>query len=818
MRNKLIVILSLTLILVGGFCLGVFFRNKQNLSVVIYNPITNSTKTVEARNGENFLSFLSGENISGYDIAGYYFDNSFKNKIKETDIVTANTTVYAGYIQNTSDISFNPNVVGVKFCGELTSSVMQELAKFNYVDISSATGNINFEENNNYIEEIIIGDSDELSNINNFSKLKRVKLGEIQFISNCFNNCPNLSIIENLNCLEIEDSFNDSGEIEELNLNKNVIEISQSFQKTKIKKINSLSSKYSVSSGILYEKNGSNFKVVKAENVVGDVVLNQDTTDILPYAFYGQSKLRNVVAKEKLISVGEHAFEKSSIEKLDLSENLPPLEIGEYAFCDTVNLKSISLGRYVNKIKQKAFKNSGIENIDFSSNTLLSEIGEYAFENNVNLKKVVFPNSNITIKEGAFKDCLDLSEVKNLMTNSISKKCFYGCAKLENIVNLQSVVTIEDMAFYNCSSLANTNSFVDVVQVEKQAFANCSSLVDIYLPRLAVFKELAFANCPVIEFKSNQNISSADFSAFEGCENLSIMNIVSTNYVIENNVVYSSGKTKILFYAANNSAESFEVASTVTEIETKFLSMAKNIKEFSVSGGNFSVVDGVLYDATGSTMLCYPRAKTTTSFEVPSSVTKINSNCFYGTYNLRTLNINSNVQTIENGALVNIPAIETLNISFLGKSIDDTQTCFVGWIFGATTCFENDVCVPTSLKYVKVSDQSQFSEGAFYGCKDILEISALKMTEIKESMFFSCLKLRIVKVGKVQRISIYAFGKCKSLTRLYITYNEDIVVNSSAFIDMASSIKVYVDGITQPSELANYKAIFKKSNWDFIIV
>ena len=817
MRNKLVIILSLTLIIVGGFCLGIFFKSNSKISVSVYNPITNSTRTVEANGGNKFSDILSGDNIDGYDVEGYYYDRELKNKIKSEDLITNSTTVYVGYVQNTSSTQFDSDIVGVKYTGELSQTTLKKLVNYSYVDISSATGNLVFEENNNSLEKLVVGNADSISGINNYSKLQTVDLGEIQILTNCFNSCTELKNVGLLDCIEIENCFNDGGEILDLKLGKNVFQITSSFKRTFLKTISSQSSKYNVLNNIIYEKNGNNLKVIKAAETNGNITFNSDTTEIGEYAFFGEQKIKEVVAKEKLIKIGAHAFENSSITKLDLSENLPPLEIFESAFCGAKNLTQISLGTYIRKIYDKAFYGVSVEHIDLSSCSLLSEIGDYSFAANKALKKITFSAGNIVLGVGAFKDCENLTEIKNLMSNSISKQCFMNCKKLSTISNIQSVTMIDEFGFYGCESLANTNAFVDVVSVRKKAFAKCLQLTSAQLPRLVSFEEYSFEDCEnLTEIKSNQNISDSSFLAFENCENLSLLNLVSTNYVIENGVVYSQDRSKLIYCLPNIDATTFNILSTVESVENRFLSAAKNLQQITTESSHFYVVDGVLYSSADNSLVCYPRAKEGSSFTVAESAKTILSNSFVKTNNLKTLNINSNIEKIENGSLVKMPVLETLNTCFLGESSEKIETGFLGWIFGSKTNLENDLIVPESLKYVKVTDQSTFIDRAFYGCRDLLEITVQNTTEVSEAMFFGCSKLIRVRLGQITKFNSYALSACTSLTRMYIKYSPDVTIKDNAFYNMASSIKVYVSGISSPTELANYKALFKKSNWDYI--
>ena len=79
------------------------------------------------------------------------------------------------------------------------------------------------------------------------------------------------------------------------------------------------------------------------------------------------------------------------------------------------------------------------------------------------------------------------------------------------------------------------------------------------------------------------------------------------------------------------------IPSNVSAVEPGAFADSIHVNEFTVSSPVFKVIDGVLYNADGKTLLCYPAGKGDAYFTVPASVTAIGDRAFSGCSGVSTV-------------------------------------------------------------------------------------------------------------------------------------------------------------------------------------
>ncbi|MGN1042533.1 MAG: leucine-rich repeat protein, partial [Christensenellales bacterium] len=188
---------------------------------------------------------------------------------------------------------------------------------------------------------------------------------------------------------------------------------------------------------------------------IASLVLSEGVSEVGARAFYGVTALKNVSFPSTLISIGEYAFYRVSIETLTIPETVA--SIGAQAFGETTSLTTINygavsasasdafvsagstentvtlyIGEGVENIQNGAFRNSNINTVEFAENSSLVSVGAEAFYcsaltgislpegattigsnafGGANITEVVVPSTVTTIGEGAFSDCPKLSSV-----------------------------------------------------------------------------------------------------------------------------------------------------------------------------------------------------------------------------------------------------------------------------------------------------------------------------------------------------------------------------------------------------------------------
>lgn len=291
---------------------------------------------------------------------------------------------------------------------------------------------------------------------------------------------------------------------------------------------------------IYYTKEGGTYtRLTAAPSAWAENTYYEKTVRIAPYAFAGNSHIRNLVLESGTTTVDRNAlsFVENSpsltfftpAELVDeyindwritnfapISENLNgmvlKLLIGDryslekYTGDDvqiTINSKILDGEKTYNivSIADEAFK----QNISITSITLgpgIEKVGKYAFANCTNLVEFVVGSMLTTIDIHAFQNCVNLQSVTfNNAIKYINNFAFENCILLDNVVLPDSVQTIGQYAFTNCTSLSSISLGNGLTSILDNSFENCSNLVSISIPAsVTEIYGYVFANCNKLSY------------------------------------------------------------------------------------------------------------------------------------------------------------------------------------------------------------------------------------------------------------------------------------------------------------------------------
>ena len=144
------------------------------------------------------------------------------------------------------------------------------------------------------------------------------------------------------------------------------------------------------------------------------------------------------------------------------------------------------------------------------------------------------------------------------------------------------------------------------------------------------------------------SIATIGTFAFGNCTSLTAINVnvSNTNYMnnSDDGVLYTKSAggdpTNLVCYPAGKSGENYSVPSTVTAITDGAFAF-NNLKSITVAGGSsFSAPNdnGVLYNAAGTILYCYPARKTGDVYDVAPTVTEIKPYAFHNNNLLKAVN------------------------------------------------------------------------------------------------------------------------------------------------------------------------------------
>ncbi|MBE7065239.1 MAG: hypothetical protein E7384_05440 [Ruminococcaceae bacterium] len=341
------------------------------------------------------------------------------------------------------------------------------------------------------------------------------------------------------------------------------------------------------------------------------ITIPNSVTTIEKRAFSGCKSLTSVVIPNSVTSVGECVFEYCySIEKLTIP-CFPNHLFSEYStLFFPKSLKELVITGTIgggSSIGTEYFANCEyIKSITLPEG--INSIGNEAFQFCESLEYVYIPEGTIYIGEYAFSYCKSLKSITIPdSVTTIDESSFRGCSSLETVTLGNGITSISDYMFYDCTSLKSISIPKNVTQICGGAFSGCSSLESVELVEGLTEIGRAFFDCTALKsIVIPSSVTSIVDYAFPRCE--SFENI----YISDNNSVYSD-------------------------------------------------IEGVMYDKTGTILLCFPSGRKG-YFEVPEKVTRIEEYAFSACEGLIGVTIPDSVTNIGYYAFGECSSLKSISI------------------------------------------------------------------------------------------------------------------------------------------------------------
>lgn len=348
----------------------------------------------------------------------------------------------------------------------------------------------------------------------------------------------------------------------------------------------------------------------------------------------------------------------------------------------------------------------------------------------------------------------------------------------KNITIPSNVINVGPGAFWNCTSLVSVEIPNGVKSIGGDAFYYCSNLKYVNIPRSVE----AIGNDP-----------------FAGCSLVSLTND-SSNFILEDGVLYDKAKINIIHYPINNSPTYFiipngikyigkhtfydcsnligiTIPSSVICIENNVFAGCKNL-ELINNSPNFILENGVLYNKEKTQLISLIDYELE-NLVIPESVKTIGKNPFWNCLNLKSLTISNSVTrigynpfagcnflvlknhsphfTLKNGVLYNKEKTKIIycpNTS-VSKTISiPSSVISIGRNSFAYCVNLEELVVPTNVTFIE--------RGAFSGCINLSSITIPESVKfIGKWAFGHCKSLKTIKISKNTVIEDYAFAECQ---------------------------------------------------------
>lgn len=358
-------------------------------------------------------------------------------------------------------------------------------------------------------------------------------------------------------------------------------------------------------------------------------------------------------------------------------------------------------------------------------------------KNSIKLIKEInlLDNDDLILEFEDFKDYVNLEKIILPNLSKISPRCFQNCVRLYDIALPNTLEIICDEAFDKCKSLNFINLPESLKKIEKYAFSECISLYSITIPKnVTQIGYFAFQHCKsLINVKCPDalNCLNDDYindDAFRGCERLKKINLPEGMTKIKANTFidcFNLEKINFPDSLVEIGSEAFNACEKLNKIK-----FGKNLKK--LNNGAFAncrkikeikFPDGL--ETIGSYAFSY--CDILNEIEFPKSLNEIGKAAFYLTAwtdkhndllivnnilidvktNEKTINIPSNITTINHHAFGNCNKIENINIPNSVRKIKSEAF---------------DDCI--NLKTINLPESiSEIDMSAFYKCEKLEEIN-----------------------------------------------------------------------------------------------
>ena len=355
--------------------------------------------------------------------------------------------------------------------------------------------------------------------------------------------------------------------------------------------------------------------------------------------------------------------------------------VGDQAFLDCAFLSEVNFPVKITAIGAEAFKSTAITTFDAS---VLSTIGVSAFENCTSLSSVTTASTTplTIIAENAFKDCTALSSfgVPSGVLD-IEKAAFKssGLTKIEFYENC-AITAIKESVFENCEKLTEITIPSEVAIIGTSAFGGCSVLAKVVFPeKLSSIGVGSFMGCVAMEtFNLPAQLLSIGAYAFSGCSKLTTFtvpdSVISLGAGAFNQCNLESITLPFIGGAAENATyKNIGYAFAEAEIDGTSVTYKTDNSLVPESLKTITLTKGIEVPSSA-----FKDCKYVTTFNLPTTVKKIQSSAFEGCAAIRTIVLPDGLVEILDLAFKSCVNLRTITLTSSITAIDQTafDDCF----------------------------------------------------------------------------------------------------------------------------------------------
>ncbi len=211
--------------------------------------------------------------------------------------------------------------------------------------------------------------------------------------------------------------------------------------------------------------------------LITDLVIPDDVTEIVDNAFDGGSMLKSITIPDAVTTIGECAFAQcSGLESITIPSSVTNIGSSAFSSCTGECIIDCNIPDADN---YSIFNYSRFSKITVGNS--VTEIGDNAFKGCFDLELITIPSSVTRIGRKAFEDCTgecfidcNIPDAKNSSSSSFDQSRFTKITIGDNVTE------IGDNAFNRCLYMESVSISGNVTRIGDAAFMNSRNLTSVY--------------------------------------------------------------------------------------------------------------------------------------------------------------------------------------------------------------------------------------------------------------------------------------------------------------------------------------------------
>ena len=390
---------------------------------------------------------------------------------------------------------------------------------------------------------------------------------------------------------------------------------------------------------------------------------------------------------------------------------------------------TISNSSYASASVTKLIVNGPLNGADLK---VLREMTTTGTVTNLDIKNTTIVGGNPTAYYGTYKATDD-----NVLPQSL-----FSRSKLLYITVPKTITTIEKECFANSASLKELSIPASVTSIEGSFVNGCTSLTIFYVEggnTYMAYNGVLYSKDGYTLVRYPEGLTATSFTVRSAVTTIgdyafyntkpTTVNLPSQLKKIGGCAFYSAKVTSISLPTtlttldhnvfAYSAITSLSIPASLTSVTTTSFSAMYSLTQFSVATGNtaLSTDNRALFDKNKTLLKAYAHGNTSTTYTIPSTVTEIEYDAFWGNEKLKTITLPANVKKIGGWAFASCSSLEEINIpaqvtsigsyAFSGNSNMKKVTSDITAPFDVDEAVFNKTCEVATL-YVPAGKKSAY--------------------------------------------------------------------------------------------------------------